>query len=119
MLNRQLGEVARANGDELTWQLCRNLHEDSARRGRWSATVANLAVTGRPENIPAFERWIAKWAPRADAAAMALGGILAQAPAGDVSAEAVVEEARAAREQLLADAGLSSVAVQAASGLSA
>ena len=106
VLNRALGEAARANGDDLTWLLCQNLHEDSARRARWSAAVGSLAVEGRPENVPAFERWIAKWAPRADAAALALGGILALAPAGDVSAEAVAGEAKAAREQLLADAGL-------------
>ncbi len=106
VLNRALGEAARANGDDLTWLLCQNLHQDSARRGRWSAAVARLAVEGRPENGPAFERWINKWAPRADAAVLALGGILAQAPAGDITAEAVAAEARAAREQLLADAGL-------------
>ena len=115
VLNRALGEVARANDDDLTWLLCENLHSDSIRRGRWSAAVANLAVTERSENIAGFERWIAKWAPRADAAALALGEILAQAPAGDVSAEAVADEARAARERLLADAGLGSLAVQAAS----
>lgn len=106
VLNRALGEAARANGDDLTWLLSQNLHEDSARRDRWSAAVARLAMEGRPENGPAFERWITKWAPRADAAALALGGILAQAPAGDISAETVAAEARAAREQLLADAGL-------------
>ena len=106
VLNRTLGEVARANGDDLTWLLCQNLHADSARRGRWSAAVAKLAVDRREDNVPAFERWISKWAPRADAAALALGGILAQAPAGDISAEAVAAEARVAREQLLADAGL-------------
>jgi len=106
VLNRAMGEAARANGDDLTWLLSQNLHEDSARRGRWSAAVARLAIEGRPENGPAFERWITKWAPRADAAALALGGILAQAPAGDIRAETVAAEARAAREQLLADAGL-------------
>jgi toluene monooxygenase system protein E len=106
VLNRTLGEVARANGDDLTWLLCQNLHTDSARRSRWSAAVAKLAVDSREENVAAFERWIAKWTPRADAAALALGGILAQAPAGDISAEAVAAEARAARNQLLSDAGL-------------
>ena len=112
VLNRALGETARANGDDLTWLLCQNLHADSARRGRWSAAVAKLAVDQREENAAAFERWIDKWSPRADAAALALGGILAQAPAGDISAEAVAAEARAAREQLLAEAGLG--ALQAA-----
>ena len=68
----------------------------------------------RPENTAAFERWIAKWTPRADAAAHALGTILAMAPAGDVSPEAVAAEAREAREQLLAGAGLVDPAVMAA-----
>ena len=114
VLNRALGEVARANGDDLTWLLCENLHIDSTRRGRWSAAVASLAVDGRPENTAAFDRWIGKWAPRADAAAHALGTILAMAPAGDVNPEAVAAEAREAREQLLAGAGLGDPAVMAA-----
>ena len=113
VLNRALGEAARANGDELTWLLCQNLHEDSARRGRWSAAVARLAVDGRAENAPAFRRWIAKWAPRADAAALALGGILAGAPEGDLSAGAIADQARQAREALLEQAGLGDPALAA------
>lgn len=112
VLNRQLGDVARANGDDMTWLLCQNLHEDSARRARWSAAVASLAVAGRAENVPAFERWIAKWAPRADAAALALGGILAGAPDGDVDAGTVAAEAAEARQQVLAAAGLGEPALQ-------
>ncbi|MCY4371993.1 MAG: toluene hydroxylase [bacterium] len=112
VLNRQLGDVARANGDDLTWLLCQNLHEDSARRARWSSAVASLAVEGRAENKPAFESWIAKWAPRADAAALALGGILAGAPNGDVDAETVAAEAAEARQQVLAVAGLGEPALQ-------
>ena len=114
VLNRALGEVARANGDDLTWLLCENLHSDSLRRARWSGAVASLTVERRPENRAALERWIAKWVPRADAAAYALGAILAMAPAGDVSAEAVAGEAREARSRLLAGAGLGEPAVQAA-----
>lgn len=112
IFNRQLGEVARANGDDLTWLLCQNLHEDSARRARWSAAVASLAVEGRPENVPALERWIVKWAPRADAAALALGGILAGAPDGNVDASTVAAEAREARQQILEAAGLGEPALQ-------
>lgn len=106
VLNRQLGEAARANGDDLTWLLCQNLHEDTVRRARWSAGVAELALEGRAENAAAFERWIKKWAPRADDAARALGGMLAQAPEGEVDPETVVAEAAEARWRVLAGAGL-------------
>ena len=71
------------------------------------------AVEGRPENAPAFRRWIAKWAPRADAAALALGGIIAGAPEGDLDAAAIGEEARQAREVLLDQAGLGDPALAA------
>ncbi len=115
VLNRQLGETARANNDNLTWLLCQNLHEDTARRARWSAAVVRLAVESRSENASAFERWIKKWAPRADAAALALGTMLAGAPEGRVDAETVAVEAAEARRQILATTGLTCPAVHAAS----
>ena len=112
VLNRHLGEVARANGDDLTWLLCQNLHEDSARRARWSAAVASLAVEGRAENVTAFDRWVDKWAPRADAAALALGDRLAGAPDGAVDPAEVAAQAREARGQVLAASGLREPALQ-------
>ena len=114
VLNRQLGRAARANGDDLTWLLCQNLHEDSTRRARWSSEVARLAVEGRPENVSAFERWISKWAPRADAAASALGSMLAGAPDGDVDPDTVAAEAAEARGNVLAEAGLGETVLQTA-----
>lgn len=106
VLIRSLGEAARANGDDLTWLLCENLHEDVERRARWSTALARLTVEQRPENADAYRRWADKWAPRADAAAHALGGLLAQTPAGGMTAESVASEAVAARDSCLAEAGL-------------
>ncbi len=106
VLVRSLGEAARANGDDLTWLLCENLHEDVERRARWSTALARLTVEQRPENAAAYRRWVDKWAPRADAAARALGGLLAQAPEGGMTAESVASDAAAARNSRLAEAGL-------------
>ena len=113
VLIRALGEAARANGDDLTWLLCENLHEDVERRARWCNTLARLTVEQRPENAESYRRWIDKWAPRADAAALALGGLLAGAPEGGISPEGVAAEAAAARNAGLAEAGLGEPAAAA------
>jgi toluene monooxygenase system protein E len=77
VLLTQLGQAAKAGGDDLTWLVTSFLAEDSRRRGRWSRALAELA----------------------DDAALGLGTILAETagiPAADVAARA-----RAARELLL------------------
>ncbi|MGW0035496.1 toluene hydroxylase [Gordonia sp. NPDC003376] len=94
LLIRRLGEIGKAEGDELTWLLCRHLAKDSARRDSWSAELARYAVTRRPENEAPLKKWIAKWAPIADAAVEGLSELL-----GTPSAD-VVADARAAREVL-------------------
>src|SRR5215471_12899241 len=78
VLNRQLGEISRRNGDEQTWLLLSNLSLDSERCNRWSAALARFAIDQRPGNRDVFERWIAKWAPRADSAVASLIGALAR-----------------------------------------
>ena len=72
VLLRQLSEVARDNGDELTWLLGSYLGKDSERRARWSGALARYAITQRPGNAGVLQKWIDKWSPRADAAAAGL-----------------------------------------------
>ena len=100
VLLTQLGQVAKARGDDLTWLLTSFLAEDSRRRGRWSRALADLAVAQRPENRGVLAKWVTRWAARADDAALGLGTIL-EAEAG-VPADEVAARARTAREQFLA-----------------
>ncbi|ODU06037.1 MAG: toluene hydroxylase [Pseudonocardia sp. SCN 72-86] len=92
VLIRQLGELSKSRGDDLTWLLCGKLAEDSARRNRWSGTLARYCVEQRPSNADALRKWIDRWSVRADAAAEGLAELLG-VPAADV-----VAGARAARE---------------------
>jgi toluene monooxygenase system protein E len=105
ILLRQLREIARDVGDELTWLLLGYLTANSERRARWSTALAKLALAQRPDNLAVFEKWIGVWAPQADAAARGLAGYLAAS--GHVgSADSVVRAAEQAREQVLTEAGL-------------
>ena len=101
VLFRQLGEVARANGDNLTWLLSTYLGADSQRRGKWSRAVADLAVAQRPDNRAVLGKWIDRWSARADDAAHALGTLLETLPEHGVAACDVAARARSAREQYL------------------
>jgi toluene monooxygenase system protein E len=105
VLLRQLRETARDVGDELAWLLLGYLSADSERRARWSAALAKLAVTQRPDNLAVFEKWIGYWAPQADAATRGLAGYL-QAQGHVGVADSVTQAAERAREQVLAAAGL-------------
>ena len=102
VLLTQLGEVARVNGDNLTWLLSAYLAADSQRRGKWSRAVADLAVSQRPDNRAVLAKWIDRWSPRADDAAHALGSLLETLPERGTAAADVAARARAARAQLLA-----------------
>jgi toluene monooxygenase system protein E len=100
VLLTHLGQLAKGNGDDLTWQLNALLAEDSRRRGRWSRALADLAVAQRPENGAVLAKWVSRWSALGDDAALGLGTILeagAGVPAADVAARA-----RLAREDFLA-----------------
>ena len=102
VLLTQLGEVAKSNGDDLTWLLTSLLAEDSRRRGRWSRALADLAVRQRPDNRAVLDKWIDRWAGLADEAALGLGTILETAAGGGVAAAEIAGHARAARQEFLA-----------------
>lgn len=108
VLLRQLGEVAKANGDALTWMLTSFLQRDVDRRERWSAALAQFTITANPGNAGVLRKWVDKWAPRADAAAKGLGSLLDSLPVQGRPASEVAEHAAAARGQFLAGAGLGS-----------
>lgn len=105
VLLRQLGEMARDNGDELTWLLGSYLCKDSDRRARWTGALARYAITQRPGNAGVLQKWIDKWSPRADAAAQALGTLLETLPEHGRPASSVAEQARDARARFHTDLG--------------
>ena len=102
VLLTQLGEVAKANGDDLTWLLTSFLAADAQRRGRWSQRLAEFAVTQRAGNRDVLGKWVTRWSALADDAAHGLGQFLESLPEQGRSAADVVEHARAAREGFLA-----------------
>jgi len=114
VLTRQLGEVAVANGDNLTWLVQRFLAADEQRRGRWSRALADFAAQQRPASGAAVHQWIRRWTPFADEAAAGLGSILATVPTQRRSVDDIVAGASAAREAFLdglASSGDTTVAV--------
>ena len=106
ILLRQLANAARDAGDELTWLLLGNLAADADRCTRWSAALAQYAIEQRAGNRDVLRRWIARWTPRAEAAAAGLGQLFGPLPAGNRSAETVQNAARSARQRVLNEAGL-------------
>ena len=102
VLLTQLGQVAKANGDDLTWLLGSFLAADSQRRGRWSRGLAEYAVAQRADNRAVLAKWAGRWAALADDAAYGLGQFLETLPGSGVPADQVAAHARAAREEFLA-----------------
>jgi toluene monooxygenase system protein E len=106
ILLRQVGELARDNGDELTWLLGARLAADSARRVRWSSALARFAIEQEPRNVGILRKWIDKWSQQADKAAAGLGTLLETVPEHGRPASEVAEQARAHRVELLGALGL-------------
>jgi toluene monooxygenase system protein E len=106
VLNRQLGELARRNGDEQTWLLLSNLSLDSERCNRWSVALTKFAIDERSGNRDVFERWIAKWVPRADSAVASLANLIGGLARNAIPQSEIVLEARSKRESLLRLSGI-------------
>ena len=104
VLFRSFGQVARANGDDLTWLLLTSLANDAERNLRWSMALARYAVREWPANEEVFQGWADRWAPRAAEAveplAVAIGDLPRAMSAGDVAdaaAEVVAESLASTR----------------------
>ena len=95
VLLTQLGLLARAGGDDLTWMITTNLAADSRRREKWSRALVDMVVAQRPENRAVLRRWIDRWSVRADEAAAGIGALTGSG--ADIAAHA-----RAARTRFLA-----------------
>jgi toluene monooxygenase system protein E len=106
VLNRQLGELARRNGDEQIWLLLSNLFLDSERCDRWSTALARFAIDRRSSNRDVFRRWIAKWVPRADTAVAGLANLMCGLATNATPQSEIVLAARSKRESLLRLAGI-------------
>ena len=106
ILLRQLANVAHDNEDELTWLLLGNLAVDADRCTRWSTALAGYAIEQRAGNRDVLQRWVARWTPRAEAAAAGLGQLFQQLPSGSRPADTVQNAANSARRRVLLEAGL-------------
>jgi toluene monooxygenase system protein E len=102
----RLGEVARANNDELTWLVLSNLARDTERNARWSAALARYAIEKRPENAEALRRWVRRWEGRADEAARGLAGLISELSPTNLDPQDMLRSAQEARERVLSQAGL-------------
>jgi toluene monooxygenase system protein E len=106
ILLRQLANAAHDAGDELTWLLLGNLAVDADRCTRWSTALARYAIEQRAGNRDVLQRWVARWTPRAEAAAVGLGQLFEQLPSGGHSAATVQNASTSARRRVLSEAGL-------------
>lgn len=103
VLGRQLGEVARDNGDDLTWLTEGLLTPDRERRDAWSRALLEMVLAQSPDTRSVVEDWVDRWSPRVDEAVAGIAGYLATLPERPRQVEETVAQARAAREHLLAD----------------
>jgi Methane/Phenol/Toluene Hydroxylase len=87
ILLRQFANAAHDAGDEATWLLLGNLAVDADRCTRWSTALAQYAIEQRAGNRDVLQRWVARWTPRAEAAAAGLGQLFEQLPSGGRSAD--------------------------------
>jgi toluene monooxygenase system protein E len=106
ILLRQLAIAAQGNGDELTWLLLGNLAADADRCARWGTALARYAIGQRAGNRDVLQRWVARWTPRAEAAAAGLGALFGHLPAGGGAADTAENAANSARRRVLNEAGL-------------
>ena len=104
VLFRSFGQVARANGDDLTWLLLTTLANDAERNLRWSKALARYAVQQWPANEAIFQGWVDRWSRRVIHTVEPLAAAIADLPramsAGDVTqaaAEAVGEAVASTR----------------------
>ena len=102
ILLRQLADAARDYGDDLTWLLLGNLAIDADRCTRWSTALARYAIEQRAGNRDVLQHWVARWTPRAEAAATGLCQVLSTGRLAD----AVEQAANSARHRVLSEAGL-------------
>ena len=101
VLYRSFGEVARTNGDDLTWLLLTSLAHDAERNRRWSTALARYAVRQRPANEAIFQGWADRWTPRATEAVEPLAAIIADLPRA-MAASDIIEAAAGAVNRSLA-----------------
>jgi toluene monooxygenase system protein E len=106
VLIREFAGAARDAGDELTWLLLGSLAVDADRAARWSTALARYAIEQRPGNRDVLQRWVARWTPRAEAAAAGLGQLFEHLPSGGRPAAEVAAAASSARRRVLTEAGL-------------
>lgn len=106
LLVDRLAQLARDNGDELTWLLLMNLSKDSERAMRWSAALSKFAIDKRPENQAVLKRWVDQWRPRVELAVQGIAEMFATLPEMRLSVSDAVGAAAQRLDEMWANAGL-------------
>jgi toluene monooxygenase system protein E len=80
LVDTQLADLARSNGDEFVANLLTALRGDAQRSREWTSALVTYAV-GRDEAMAGvIDGWAAQWRPRAIAACEPLAALFASAP---------------------------------------
>lgn len=105
VVNQQLSALASNNGDEYLTLLMAEFQLDAQRSRDWTAALLRYAVTHDPAIADVVRGWLSTWEPLADAAMSGLAPLFANA-AHPIAAEQVAAAGQAARQSVLAAAGL-------------
>jgi len=97
LVNGQLAELARRNGDEFVANLLTALSNDSDRSRDWTDALVAYTVAQKPELQGLIDEWTAKWRPLAIAACEPIAAKFAAAPV-PMSADEVMAAVREAVE---------------------
>jgi toluene monooxygenase system protein E len=94
----RFADVARRRGDSLLRVLLASLNEDCLWHRSWAGALVATALAERPANRDALEIWLARWAPKARRAIVALDRLVAP--------DAIAEGAISTHASFIASLGL-------------
>lgn len=80
LVNTQLADLARLNGDEFVSNLLVALRGDSERSSDWTSALVSYTVAQDPAMQPIIDGWAAEWRPRAIAACAPIAALFEAAP---------------------------------------
>lgn len=103
LFNKQLGDLARANGDDLTARMGSEFELDSNRSKDWVSALTQYAIRADAGHAALLSGWVAKWSPLVDRSIAGLASVSTSAP---IDPDAVTTAVGAARARFLETCGL-------------
>lgn len=104
LVNTQLAELARRNGDDFIANLLVALRGDSERSSEWTSALVSYAVSQDPATQTVIDGWADAWRPRAIAALAPIAELFAAAPV-PMAADDVMAAVASAVERAGSSAG--------------